>query len=200
MFKKITKLALAAIASVFVTTACTDESTPTEIIQKANYIKHYKEFHKVMDHYSDDFVLRARNGVDYNQEKLRAISQRATLLPQDKVAARATIKTILMDTFEVTPEQLDAHYAKAPDTMLKMEELLIEISAGKAALAEKKANSFKILHEATKGETSTVIAEYKEFTYNSNKEIVESATVEVTFTLNEIDDEWKIVRAAETKK
>lgn len=200
MFKKITKLTLAAITSLFVTTACTDYSSPTDVVKKANYIQNYKNFSQVAHYYTQDFTLQARNGADYNQEKLRAISQRATMFPEDKTAARATVKTLLMDTFDLTPEQLETHYSKSPDAMLTMENLLLEIAQDKVVLSEKKASSFNVLKEATKGETSTVIAEYKEYAFNAEKEIVESVTIEVSFTLKKIENEWKIIKAIERKK
>lgn len=200
MFKKIVMIAVTAIAGMIFTTGCTEESSPTKIVQSANHIKNFKDFESTASHYAADFKLKSAIGTSYSREKLRLISQQVTLLPSSKLEANAAAKAILMDTYDLTQEQLNNHAAAAPEAMDKLGDLLLEIGKGKRQLIEKRAESFKILHEATKGETSTVVAEYKEYSFNEKKEIVERGTYEITYTLKKIDNTWKITEAVETKK
>ena len=200
MFKKIVMIAFAAVASMMFTIGCTEESSPTKIVQSANHIKNFKDFESTASHYTADFKLKSAIGTSYSREKLRLISQQVTLLPSSKLEANAAAKAILMDTYDLTQEQLNNHAAAAPEAMDKLGDLLLEIGKGKRQLIEKRAESFKILHEATQGETSTVVAEYKEYTYNQENEIVEKATYEITYTLKKINSEWQITEAVETRK
>lgn len=199
MFKKIVMIAVTAIAGMIFTTGCLEES-PTQVVKQANHIQNFKIFNTTARHYAPDFNMHTVNGKIWSYQNLLFNSQQVTLLPQDKTAARAAAKTILMETYGLTLEQLSEHAAATPEALDKMSDLLLEIGKGKRQLIEKRAESFKILHEATQGETSTVVAEYKEYTYNQENEIVEKATYEITYTLKKINSEWQITEAVETRK
>lgn len=213
MFKKLTTLAVAAVAGIMLLAGCAPKESPTEVVQKANFYQNHKNFESVKHYYTADFVGKETDEgktIEYNFDELKSLCEIVTCMTSpdfslEKFFALIKDNKKIVAKMESSTEEID-----------QMSQLLSMMSAEKKQqlnaefqqefikptqeAIQKTAASFKVIEEKVDGDTATVTAEADSYDVNDEGKVFKDGKIKIVYTLKKIDNEWKITKTVETEK
>lgn len=209
MFKKLTTLAVAAVAGIMLLTGCGPKESPTEVVQKADFYQNYKNFESVEHYYTADFVEKD-GSTSYNLSELKVMCKFLKCMTSTNFSFEEFFALIkdnknIAESLEIPTEEIDEigqllSMMSAEQKQQLNAEFQQEFIKPTQEAIQKTAASFKVIEEKVDGDTATVTAEADSYDVNDEGKVFKDGKIKIVYTLKKIDNEWKITKAVETEK